>query len=195
MIDDRHMLIVTDLKQYSYCARVVYYEKCLPQVRPRTYKMEAGKDVHDDEKARAARRVMTQYDAPDGVRRFNVDLSSDRLGLRGIVDEVVTTPDGRAIPVDYKLTKSVSSNHRIQLAAYAMLLEICEGLSVERGFVYLIPLRKLVPVAITPRLRDSVLQMLADINAMIRTETMPGPARNESLCAACEFRRFCNDVL
>ena len=33
---------VTDLKQYFYCPRVVYYAYCLPQVRPVTAKMEAG---------------------------------------------------------------------------------------------------------------------------------------------------------
>ncbi|NJL95452.1 MAG: hypothetical protein HC915_17865 [Anaerolineae bacterium] len=27
---------VTDLKQMAYCARVVFYERCLPHPRPRT---------------------------------------------------------------------------------------------------------------------------------------------------------------
>ncbi len=195
MLDDRYSLTVTDLKQFAYCPRVVYYERCLPKVRPRTYKMEAGKEVHEDEKDRAARRVMTHYDAPDGVRQFNVRLFSPQLGLRGILDEVVYTPDGGALPVDYKLTKAVNTNHHVQLAAYALLLEDCENRHVERGFIYLIPPRKMVPVTITPKLRETVLSILAEIELMIHTERMPPPTTHESQCASCEFRRFCNDVL
>ncbi|KXK15171.1 MAG: CRISPR-associated Cas4 family protein [Chloroflexi bacterium OLB15] len=197
MLDDRYSLTVTDLKQFAYCPRVVYYEQCLPKVRPRTYKMEAGKEVHDDEKDRAARRVMTHYDIPDavGIRQFNVRLFSQQLGLRGILDEVVYMHKGGAIPVDYKLTKAVKTNHRIQLAAYALLLEDCENRPVERGFVYLIPLRKMIPVIITPKLRETVINIIAEIDLMIRAERMPPPAAHESQCAACEFRRFCNDVL
>ena len=34
--------VVTDLKQYAYCPRVVYYTYCLPLLRPMTFKMERG---------------------------------------------------------------------------------------------------------------------------------------------------------
>ena len=40
-------LRVIDLKQYEYCPRIVYYEYCLPGVRPTTYKMAAGIAAQD----------------------------------------------------------------------------------------------------------------------------------------------------
>jgi CRISPR-associated exonuclease Cas4 len=194
MLDDANTLTVTDLKQYAYCPRVVFYEKCLPHVRPRTYKMDAGKARHEDEAERASRRVITRYEVTEGERRFNVRLFSERLGLWGLLDEIVLTPDQAAIPVDYKLATHVSFNHRIQLTAYALLLEDCEDCKVEQGFVYLIPARKLVSVPMTAKLRDTTLNLLGEIRTMIASERMPSPVTRKSQCAACEFRRFCNDV-
>lgn len=194
MLDDQYSLTVTDLKQYAYCPRVVFYEHCLPHVRPRTYKMDAGKARHEDEAERAERRVITRYDVVEGERQFNVRLFSDRLSLWGLLDEIVLTSNGVAIPVDYKLATTVSPNHRIQLTAYALLLEDCEKHKVEQGFIYLIPTRKLVKVPITSKLRETTLSILHDIQRVIGTETMPPPVTRKGQCASCEFRRFCNDV-
>src|SRR5690606_21619493 len=194
MIDDVDALTVTDLKQYVFCPRVVFYEHCLPHVRPRTYKMDAGKARHEDEADRASRRVITRYDIVEGERRFNVRLFSERLGLWGLLDEVVLTSNGIAIPVDYKLATNISPNHRVQLTAYAMMLEECEKRGVDQGFVYLMGSRKLVCVPITTKLRETTLAVLDEIKVMISAERMPPPVTRKGQCTACEFRRFCNDV-
>jgi CRISPR-associated exonuclease Cas4 len=194
MPDDLSDLTVTDLKQYAFCPRVVFFEHCLPHVRPRTYKMEAGKEMHEEEEGRAARRAVTRYNVVEGERRFNLRLYSERLGLHGLLDEVVTTADGSAIPVDYKLASSVSPNHRIQLTAYGLLLEACENWRVEQGFVYLMSTRKQVAVPVTAKLRAATLAMLQNVREMIAAERMPPPTPHKGQCAACEFRRFCNDV-
>ena len=46
-------LNVTDLKNYAHCPRVTFFEKCLPDVRPRVYAMDAGQEAHEEERARA----------------------------------------------------------------------------------------------------------------------------------------------
>lgn len=194
MLDDPQLLTVTDLKQYAYCPRVVYYERCLPHIRPRTYMMDAGKDAHEREQDRAARWTITRYDTMEGERRFNVPLISKSLGLWGVLDEVVFTSDGKAIPVDYKLATSAGNNHRIQLTAYALLLETDGVYRVEYGYLYLIPTRKLVKVMITPKLWEATHTMLHQLQSMIALERMPPPIERIGQCAACEFRRFCNDV-
>ncbi|HMN15136.1 MAG TPA: CRISPR-associated protein Cas4 [Bellilinea sp.] len=194
MLDDEHLFTVTDLKQFAYCARVVFYERCLPHVRPRTYKMEAGRDAHEAEQRRAARRTLAQYDQAEGKRVFNLRLSSDSLRLTGILDEAVYCADGTIFPVDYKLAKQVSAHYRLQLASYALLLEEAEATTVDKGFVYLIPKREMVPVRITEKLRTQVLAALEQMSAMVEREKMPDPAPTSNFCVACEFRRFCNDV-
>lgn len=195
MLDERNFFTVTDLKQFTYCQRVIFYERCLPHIRPRTYKMDAGKSAHEQEQRRAARRSLRAYGLEVGERHFNVALSAAALRLRGIVDEIVLTTENAMFPVDYKLAKRVSKHHRVQLMAYALLLEATYDVNVDCGFIYLIAARETVQVKLTTRLRNDVLRRLDGLRLMVEMERMPEPTSKESLCVGCEFRRFCNDVL
>jgi CRISPR-associated exonuclease Cas4 len=190
------LYIVTDLKQYCYCPRISYYERCLPDFRPRTYKMEAGKEAHALERKRAARRSLRGYGLENGRRHFEVSLTSARLGLTGKVDEVVEVfePEHRLIPVDYKLARRVSRHHRLQLAAYALLLEEGDSPPVTTGYIYLIPSRKLEEVPISLALRAELDQALAAIRHITEREWMPPPPHSRRPCQNCEFRRACNDI-
>src|SRR5260221_6187792 len=114
-------LTITLIKQYTYCPRIVYFETCTPDIRPRTYKMEAGTKAHERERQRAVRRTLSAYQVPEGERHFDVRVRSETLGLVGIIDEVVVTQD-QVIVVDYKMASWTGENHQMQLAAYAMLV-------------------------------------------------------------------------
>jgi CRISPR-associated exonuclease Cas4 len=194
VLDDSFIFTVTDLKQFDYCARVVFYERCLPHVRPRTHKMDAGHKAHEDEQGRARRRSLAGYGLPNGERHFDVPLQCNRLGLRGKLDELVIVPEGEMLPVDYKLGRKVEANHRLQLAAYALLLEAKYGVAVDRGFLFLIPLRKTVEVAIDAKLRAAVETRLKSLREMVERERMPEATQLRVRCFDCEFRRFCNDI-
>ena len=105
------------------------------------------------------------------------------------------------IPVDYKdswepLTKGGLPQHnwQMQVAAYAMLLEVAHGVAIRRAFVYFIPRKRAVAVPITAELRRDVLDALWDMREMILHERMPPPTPHFRRCAACEYRRLCNDV-
>ena len=75
-------------------------------------------------------------------------LRSARLGLRGRLDLAIAVPDraapgAEAIVVEYKDSEKPAGPHfKLQLAAYALLLEEAWGLPVRRGFIYGIPLRR-----------------------------------------------------
>lgn len=196
MLDgDAEFFTVTDLKQYIYCARVVFYERCLPDFRPRTYKMDAGHEAHEHQRKLSARRTLQKYGLIDGERHFDVALRSPMLGLTGVADEVIVTADPHAAyPVDYKLARQVSSHYRVQLAAYALMIEEIWNLEVPKGYVYLIPLRKLEAVPIGIVLRADIRTALTAMNAMVRDEKMPPPTQQRRKCINCEFRRVCNDV-
>ena len=196
MLDDDvsvWLFTITDLKQYTYCARVFYYQVCLPHIRPITYKMQAGMEAHAQEPKRALRRSFEPYGAHEGRRLFDVVVQSKALGFTGFVDEVVET-DTTLTPVDYKLARKVGYNHKIQLTAYALMLEEAYDKAVQHGFVYLIPYRKAVEVAITPKLRRQVKRMAREMRTIAESERMPPPTDWRQRCADCEFRRFCNDV-
>lgn len=189
---------VTDLKQWVYCPRVLYYAVCLPKVRPITYKMEAGIDIGREEEGREARRSLRPYGLEQGRREFDVALSSSRYGLRGKADMIVwieTPPPGEFVVVDYKLSDIAGEHFKLQIMAYALLAEEFSGLKAKCGYLYFIPKKRVEQVHFTPRLREKLFSILDAMHRMLHTEGMPEPTSNRKKCLACEFRRFCNDVL
>lgn len=195
------MFRVTDLKQYIYCPRIVFYHHCWPDVRPVTYKMEAGIAAQAEEESRAARRSLRVYGLKRGVCRSQVYLESERLGLKGQVDLLIETDDNprgepELIPVDYKLSgRQVGLHFKLQLAAYGLLLQEQYDLPANRGFVYAIPRRRAVEVEFTPTLRTRLAQALVEMKEISQKEFMPPPTNRRARCEVCEFRRFCNDVV
>jgi len=195
----RTIFVVTDLKQYSYCPRIVYYTYCLPLLRPTTYKMESGTEAHREARKKEERRTLAAYGLTEGKRHFDVWVESPTLGLRGRVDMVIEVNSGaeqELIPVDYKQTERKSGVHiRRQIAAYGMMVEETIGGVVRRGFIYSLLTRKAEEIALTERLREEVRQAVAALRAMVEREAMPDAPASRRACVHCEFRRFCNDVL
>jgi CRISPR-associated exonuclease Cas4 len=187
---------VTDLKQWVYCPRVLYYQVCLPKVRPITYKMEAGKEAGQAEEGREVRRSLRTYGLKEGRREFEVPLLSSALGLRGKPDMVIwLDATQEVIPVDYKLSEVAGEHFKLQIAAYGIMLEEMSGYTAKRGFLYSIPARKAEEVKIDKRAREKLQTALSEMHRILRYELMPEPTPNRNKCLACEFRRFCNDVL
>ena len=192
---------VSDLKQYFFCPRVVYYHTCLPDVRPTTFKMQVGREEGLAERRREERRSLRAYGLHTGECVFDLSLSSPRLGLHGRLDMAIRTADNalgalEAIPVDYKLTPGRTVAHFIlQVVAYGMLLEEAWQIPVHRGFLYLIPSRRAREIELTQALRDQVSAAVEAMTRIAVRELMPEPPRRKEKCRICEFRRFCNDVV
>ena len=66
-------------------------------------------------------------------------LRSVRYGISGRPDELRRRPDGRVVPIEYKSRPSprngVPRSHRIQVAAYCLLVEETTGVSPPYGVV------------------------------------------------------------
>ncbi|NEP84837.1 MAG: CRISPR-associated protein Cas4 [Okeania sp. SIO3B3] len=163
--------------------------------------MAAGLEAQDDEEVRAARRSLRLYGLARGTVETNVALESAALGLTGIVDVVITTDDNpqgepELIPVDYKLSdRKMDIHFKLQLLAYGLLLAEARQLPARRGFLYAIPRREATEVVFTPALRKRLTKALAEMQHVVSREQMPPPTGQRRKCQACEFRRFCNDVL
>lgn len=190
----RLQFVVTDLRQWEYCRRVVYYQYCMPLLRPATFKMELGTVRHEEEKGREQRRGMRLYGVPDGERVFDLYLEDAELRLGGKPDLVIVR-DAECIPVEYKnSTRKVEKPVKMQLAAYALLLEANGYAAVQRGMVYAIPRRRVTEVALSARWRKKVRAALAEMRDAVEGERMPKPPKARGKCVDCEYRRFCNDV-
>ena len=140
------MLRVSDIKQYMYCPRVVYFTYVMPVEKKLTYKMEEGKLQHLRLEELETRRRLKRYRLEEGERRFRTYLRSERLGLEGVLDLHIVTPAG-CYPVEFKHTLQRSAlNHKYQLTAYALLAEEHYGRPARRAFVYWIVARRAQPV-------------------------------------------------
>lgn len=191
------MFTATDLKQYLYCPRILYYHHCLPDIRPITYKMEAGIRAHESESAREARRSLRPYGLKEAERQFDVWVESKELNLCGRIDLVLKTPDGKTdqvCPVEFKMSHRAGNHWKIQLAAYALLLEDNWNVKAKQGYIYLIAQRRAEPIKLTTRLKKRVEQALAQMAEISLKESWPAAQKQRGKCRNCEFRRFCNDV-
>jgi CRISPR-associated exonuclease Cas4 len=188
------MLTVTDLKQFAYCPRIPYYQYVLP-VRPKkTYPMTRGKAVQAAVEALERRRGFRRYGIGEGKRRFGLALRSERLGLSGRLDLMIETADA-CFPVDFKDTEGpVRRNHRIQLAAYALLVEDSLKIPVSTGFVYRVPVKDMVAVDIRAQDRAFAAGVVHEIRRSVTAEAIPEPTDVRNRCTACEFRNFCGDI-
>jgi CRISPR-associated exonuclease Cas4 len=187
-------LTVTDVKNFLYCQRIPFYGFLLGVKPLRTFKMIEGKRAHEDAEALAQRRSLRAYGLREGETSFEVMLRSERLGLAGRVDMVIRLPH-EVVVVDFKDSMGpVGLNHRYQLTAYALLAEEHYGLPARVGFIYLIPAKRAVRVALRPGMRRFVHLGLRSIRRGVESEATPPATRHRGRCRDCEFRRYCNDV-
>jgi CRISPR-associated exonuclease Cas4 len=188
-------LKVSDVKQFLYCPRVVYFTYVMP-VQPRsTRKMEYGKEEHLEIERLEKRRKLRSYNLSAGERYYRTKLHSERFGLEGVLDMHILSEAG-CIPVEFKNTsRKPALNHKYQLVSYAMLLEDRYGKPVRHGYLYLIPGKRVYAVEITPNARAFVSRVLGKIRLMITRETFPPAPRRPVRCFECEYRNYCADVV
>lgn len=187
-------LTVTDLKQWAYCPRIPFYTYVMPVDHVRTYKMQRGKAVQGALEALERRRGLREYGLAEGERRFGTVLHSKQLALAGKLDLLIVTPQA-CFPVEIKDTEGgVRANHRIQIAAYALLVEEAFRKPVPEAFVYLAPTDEVVAVPVNPESRGRVLDSLNEMRMMIAEERFPDPTPVRSRCTACEYQNYCGDI-
>lgn len=187
-------LRVTDIKQFVYCPRIIYYTYVCPVDKKTTRKMEYGKEAHVELDRLEKRRNFKRYNFSTAERKYHTHLYSKRLGLEGRLDMHLVA-NGEVFPVEFKYTsKGPSLNHKYQLVAYAMLLEDIYNRPIRYGFLHLHPEGKVTPVEITTNARMFVKDIMDKIRTMILQEKMPSPTPRKARCVDCEYRNFCNDV-
>lgn len=185
---------VTDLKQHLYCPRIPWFRLVQPVKSASTYAMERGHRVQDRVEALEKRRSFREYGLPTGERLFGLWLKSDRLGLSGRIDMAVRTHVG-VFPVDFKDTEGpVRANHRVQLTAYAMLLEEYFDMPSSLAFIYRVPDDLVFTVEVGPVERDDVQRRLEAMRMAVQSEAFPEATSVRARCVECEFVNYCGDV-
>jgi CRISPR-associated exonuclease Cas4 len=185
---------VTDLKQWAYCPRVVYYHRVLPGVGKPTWKMREALTAQGIIERLEMRRGLREYGWEGSSRRFGIWLTSESLGLKGKLD-LLLERGGEGAVVDFKLTSGeVGDNHRMQLTSYAMLVEACCGLQVDTAFVYRIPDDRVFGFSVTSAWKQRVTEATSAIRELERTAWCPERTPVRVRCVECEYANFCADI-
>lgn len=188
------LLPVTELRQWAYCPRVVYYHRIMPGAGRSTYKMEEGLRAQELIEGLEMRRTLREYGLGDAERQFGVWLSDEELGLSGKLD-LLLRGERTAAVVDFKLTSGdVGENHRMQLAGYSVLVEKVLGLAAPTAFLFRIPDNKVFAVDVSGELRERAIGSVAAIRSMRESQELPEPTPVRARCTECEYANYCGDV-
>ncbi|MGQ9720264.1 MAG: CRISPR-associated protein Cas4 [Candidatus Jordarchaeum sp.] len=187
----RIVFTAEDLRQYGYCKRKLYFRYVLKARFSPTVKMVRGEQVH--EKTCRAKRV--EIEEERGVSRYyNMYLCSEALGLAAMIDYFEY--DGEKITlVDVKSgagsSKAIYTGYYLQMAAYALLLEVCLEIPVKSVVIRYEDDKKERILEIDFKAKVTVIQILKKLREMVENEVMPPPTANPKKCTDCEAWKIC----
>ena len=179
--------------EYLYCPRFTYYEYvlCIPQYEERHYKVEKGREIHDQKLDRNKDYLRKKI----GVVEKYVNQYLTNEQLRGEVDEVLLLNDGSMAPLDYKFAKfedRIYETYRTQLECYAVLIEENYQKEVNKGFlVYTRSANKLVEVEITESAKRDIRCVCKEVNDVIILNYYPQATKSKQRCVGCTYRNIC----
>lgn len=186
---------VSDLRQWIYCPRVIWWTHVCPVGKIESFKMKQGQAKEQRLQRLQRRRTLRAFGLKEGQVECNVSLYSEKLGLSGKLDMLIRRGIMR-FPVEVKFTRGPARlNHRLQLAGYALLLEAIFGVTVPHGYLVRLPDDTVDKVLIDEPLRNLAWKTIQAVRITIRHEQIPPPASIASSCVDCEYVHFCGDVL
>jgi CRISPR-associated exonuclease Cas4 len=183
----------SEIIQYLYCPRFIYFEKVLgiPQFEEKSYKAMKGRNLHEDKKRMNPGYLRKKLGV---IEKYQEQYLTNNM-LRGKVDEVLILDDNSAAPLDYKFAKfkeKVFNTYKTQLACYAWLIEDNFELPVNRGYlVYTRSKSKLVEVELDESFKKNVKEKATAIINIIEENKFPKATRFKKRCIECTYRNIC----
>ena len=123
-------------------------------------------------------------------------VESEELRLKGIIDQVYVYGNDY-VPFELKTGRTpqegVWPSHRIQIAAYSLLLQEKFNKQVKEGFVVYLDSKEKRHIAINPFMREDVIQAVSQVISLIENRKMPDFCNNENKCRKCGLKQTCHD--
>lgn len=121
---------------------------------------------------------------------------SEKLGVKGIIDRLEVY-EKRIVPIELKTGSSpkegIWPNHRVQIAAYAMLLEDKFGTAIKEAIVEYLDAKEKRRLHINAFLRSEVLELIERVKLLLDGKEPPKFEENKNKCAKCGIRDKCHD--
>jgi len=121
-------------------------------------------------------------------------IESEKLQLKGIVDRIEVY-ENCYVPIELKTGKmpkeGVWPGHRIQIAAYAMLIEENFNTSVKEGFIRYLDTNQTRQITINPFMKEEIISLTKEIQELLKTQDIPNYCENRNKCTNCGLRQTC----
>jgi CRISPR-associated protein Cas1 len=167
---------------------------------PRLYYLEEVEQLYTQDAAVfAGRRLHVELERNEGEEWRELVLENQNLGLRGKVD-ALRTRNGQTIPYEHKRGRCYRDadnqpqawqSDRIQVLAYACLIEAELGITVPEGRIRYHADNVLVHVPLTDQSRQEVWDAINQARQLRQSPDRPPVATNERLCARCSLAPVC----
>jgi CRISPR-associated protein Cas1 len=146
----------------------------------------------------AGRRLHVEIAQDEGDTVERLEFENGDLGIRGAVD-VLRSRGGMIIPYEHKRGRSARTagareawrTDRVQLGAYAMLVEAAHGRAVPEGRVRYHADNVTVRVPIDDALRDDVRAAIQRARTLRDSIERPPVTDNDRLCMRCSLAPAC----
>ena len=124
-------------------------------------------------------------------------IEDPELGLKGIIDQIYKYEEG-LVPIELKTGKApregVWPGHKIQVAAYVLLLEGKFNQEIKEGFVHYLEVEQKRHVPINAFLRIEVKELINKVNSLVTSLEIPDFCGNDNKCRVCGLRENCYNV-
>ena len=121
-------------------------------------------------------------------------IESEKLQLKGIIDRIEIHKN-IYVPVELKTGKmpkeGVWPGHRIQIAAYAMLIEENFNTNVKEGFIRYLDTNETRQIAINPFMKEEIIELTKEIQNLLKNQEIPNYCENRNKCVKCSLRSTC----
>ncbi len=121
-------------------------------------------------------------------------ISSEKLGLKGIIDQIEVY-EGGFVPIELKTGKApnegVWPGHKIQLVAYALLMEDKFNTEIKEGFVHYLDTKQKRHIPINPFMRVEVKELIEKVNNLLKSDKIPDFEKNQNKCFNCGLKEDC----
>ena len=121
-------------------------------------------------------------------------IDSNELQLRGIIDRIEVY-ENVYVPIELKTGKmpkeGIWPGHKIQIAAYAMLLEEKFKTSVKEGFVNYLDAKETRHIAINPFMKEEIVNLVKEVQELLKNQQPPNYCENRNKCTNCGLKETC----
>jgi len=189
------MITPSEVIEHIYCPRFTYFMNCLniPQHEELRYKVLKGRELHENREV--ANRDYLRKRLGCVGKDISVYIASKKIGVRGIIDEVLYLSDGTLAPLDYKYaeyTEYTYETHKVQSLLYALLIIENYGKPVKKGFVcYTRNGNKVKEIVYKDKDFSYARDIVDEIFRVIQKGYFPRKTKWRNRCIDCCYRNIC----